>query len=65
MLRIDLRPGESVQVGDAVITLEHKKGSGARLSIDADRSVPIKRLKTSSLAQIAGSFGILGKPKAA
>lgn len=44
MMQIDLKPGEVLRIGDAVVRLDHKSGQVARLSIEADRSVPIKRL---------------------
>lgn len=56
MLRIELRPGESVRVGDiAVITLEEKSGKTARLSFDADKSVKITRIQHNSPAQMMKS----------
>lgn len=59
-LRIDLKPGESVSIGTyAVVTLEEKSGKIARLSIRADRSVPITRTNTMTPAQIAQN-GIMG-----
>lgn len=42
MLKVDLRPGQSIQVGDATIRLVKKSGQVASLVIDADKSVPIK-----------------------
>lgn len=53
MLKLELRVGESVRIGDAVITLEDKSGKNARLSIEADKSVPIKMIQPSTMAQIA------------
>lgn len=59
-LRIDLKPGESVSIGTlAIVTLEEKSGKLARLSIQADRSVPINRINTPTAAQIAQG-GIMG-----
>ena len=44
-LRLDLRVGESVRIGDyAVITLEEKSGKSARIAFEADRSVPINKV---------------------
>lgn len=60
MLRIDLKPGESVRVGDAVITLEHKLGKGARLAIEADRSVPIRRMKAAHESRSPAAEGLAG-----
>lgn len=49
MLRIELKPGESVRIGDyATITLEEKSGSRARIAFDADRSIPIRRVSDNS-----------------
>lgn len=51
-LRIDLRPGESVTIGDvAVITLEEKSGKAARIVFKADRSVPINKVRQASAAE--------------
>lgn len=59
MLKLDIKPGESVRIGDvAVITLEEKSGQVARLSIKADKSVPIKRAGPSNAAQIAAKVGL-------
>lgn len=63
MLKIDLRPGESVSIGDiAVITLESKSGQIARLAIAADKSIPVSRTTSKSPAQLAASMGITGAP---
>ena len=62
-LRIDLKPGESIAIGDyAVVTLEQKSGQIARLAFQADKSVPIRRTSSDSPAKIAASIGITGKP---
>lgn len=62
MLKIELKPGESVRIGDiAVITLEEKLGKIARLAIEADRSVPVTRTQRQNTAQLAASMGITGK----
>lgn len=48
MLRLDIKPGESVRIGDGpnavVITLEEKSGRNARIAFEADRSVNITRV---------------------
>lgn len=44
MLKLELKVGESVKIGDAVVTLEDKSGKIARLAIQADKSVPITRV---------------------
>lgn len=62
MLKIDLRPGESVTIGNiAVVTLEEKSGKIARLAIQADKQVPISRSPRNNTAQIAASMGITGR----
>jgi sRNA-binding carbon storage regulator CsrA len=60
MLKLDMKPGESVKIGDfAVITLESKSGNTARLSIQADKSVPIDRIDGSpNAAQMAARVGL-------
>lgn len=55
MLKLELRVGESVKIGDAMVTLEDKSGKIARLSIKADKSVPIQRVQPTSMAQIVKS----------
>ncbi|MNZ64344.1 hypothetical protein D3C78_825120 [compost metagenome] len=49
MLRLDIKPGESVRIGEGpnavTITLEDKSGRNARIAFDADRSVKINRVK--------------------
>lgn len=61
MLALDLKVGESIKIGDAVITLEEKSGKYARLIINADKSIPVKRLQSSTMAQIAKG-GIVAMP---
>lgn len=59
MLRLDLKPGESVKIGKvAVITLEEKSGKTARVAFQADRSVPITRVRAEEKAD--PTRGILG-----
>lgn len=53
MLKIDLRVGESVKIGDTVITLEDKSGRIARLAIKAPQSVPITRVQQATIASVA------------
>lgn len=61
MLKIDLKPGESVSIGSiAVVTLEHKSGQIARLAIQAERSVPVQRVQKHTTASIAAKGGITG-----
>lgn len=53
MLVLDVKVGESIRIGDAIVTLEDKSGKVARLSIEADKAVPIKRIQQSNVAQFA------------
>lgn len=63
MLKLDIRPGESIAIGDfAVVTLEEKSGKIARLAIEADKSVPVSRINHQNTAKIAAYHGITGKP---
>jgi hypothetical protein len=43
-LTIDLKPGEKLQIGDATIVLVQKSGQLARLEVEADRSIPVKKV---------------------
>jgi len=62
MLRIDLKPNESIQIGDAIVTLESKSGQVARLAVQADKSVPVQRVQQKpSVAQLAAQQGITHK----
>lgn len=59
MLKLDIKPGESVKIGDmAVITLEEKSGKVARLSIQAAKEIPIRRVNSLTTAQIAAKSGL-------
>lgn len=63
MLKIELRPGDSVSIGSvAVITLEEKSGKIARIAVDADKSVPVIRVAKPTAAQFAAAGGITGRP---
>lgn len=62
LLKIDLRPGEAVSIGNfAVITLEEKSGKIARISIEAEKSVPVIRIEKPTTAQFAATEGITGR----
>jgi len=52
-LKLEIRVGESIRIGNATVTLEDKSGKIARLSIEADKSIPIQRIQHTSMAQIA------------
>lgn len=44
-LILDVEIEESISIGSAVITLIHKAGRKARISIDADKSIPVQLIK--------------------
>lgn len=46
-MKVDLRIGEVLQIGDAIVVLEHKSGRVARLVIHAPRSVQVVRAEDS------------------
>lgn len=63
MLKIELRPGESISIGDSIVTLEEKSGQVARLAVKADQSVPVRRVQPqSSAVQTAAAQGFARKP---
>ncbi|WP_278984079.1 carbon storage regulator [Sphingobium yanoikuyae] len=46
MLKLDIRVGESVTIGDGIVlSLEKKSGQLARIAIRADPSLKIRRLE--------------------
>lgn len=58
MLIVNLSPGEGVRIGDSVtLTLEKKTGQIARLVIDADKSIPVKRIEASDKRKTVGITG--------
>lgn len=58
MLKLELRVGDSVRIGDAVVTLEDKSGRAARLSIKAPESMPIRKIQQTTPAMLAkGGIG--------
>lgn len=64
MLRLDLRPGEGVEIdgGRVVLRMEAKSGQIARLAIEAAKEVPIRRLEAESETPRSARHG-LSKPK--
>ena len=63
MLIVNLSPGEGVRIGDnVVLTLEKKTGQIARLVIDADKSIPIRRIQAGEAQSTRKkTVGITGK----
>jgi sRNA-binding carbon storage regulator CsrA len=53
LLKLELRVGESVKIGDAIVTLEDKSGKTARLAIEASKSVPIQRVQATMASHLA------------
>ncbi len=51
-LRLELRAGESIQIGeDVTLLMEEKTGRVARLTIAAPRTVPIKQQRPASTTE--------------
>ena len=44
-MHVDLKIGESIKIGEAILKLDDKSGKVVRLSIDADRAILIQRVK--------------------
>lgn len=61
-LTIDLRIGETLQVGDATITMSQKSGQLARLVIEAGKEVPVKKLGASPAMQLISERGFSPSP---
>ena len=60
MFRTDLRPGEAVSIdGRITVRVEAKTGQIVRLAIEADRSIPIRKLAQPSTPHMARSLGKL------
>ena len=53
-MHMDVRPGESVAIGDVTVTIAQRSGQRARLVINAPRSTPIRRLGLASDAEPVG-----------
>ena len=51
-LKIDLRPGQSIMVGEVSIKLVKKSGQLACLVIEADKSVQIRRTEEEIRGQL-------------
>lgn len=59
MLVLKMRIGESVRIGDvATVTLQERDGNSVKIAVDADKSVPVRRVSPSSQAQIAAKVGL-------
>ena len=60
-LHVELRVGESFQIGDACITLSKKDGQRARLVVNAPRDLTITRPHSQPSAQECASSPDQGK----
>ncbi len=58
-ISIDLKVGEALKIGDTVLRLESKSGQLARLVIDADKSIPVKKVGPSPAMQLIAEQGIM------
>lgn len=53
MIKIDLRYGEHLRIGDAVVRLERKTGQLACLVVDAPKEVPVRRTSAKSRNEVS------------
>lgn len=58
-ITIDLKLGETLRIGEAVVRLESKSGQLARLVIEADKSIPVKKMGTSPAMKLIAEQGIM------
>lgn len=58
MLTLDIKVGESVAIGDTIISLVQKSGQLARLQIDADKSIQVRRIQPDTGINAAAERGI-------
>lgn len=61
-MSIDLKPGEKLQVGEAILVFVQKSGQVARFEIEADRSVPVKKLNASPSVRLMAEQGFAIAP---
>lgn len=61
-LTIDVRIGDSIQIGEATVTASHKSGQLVRLVIEADKDVPVKKLGASPSMQVIAERGFAPSP---
>ena len=54
-LHVELAAGQSLTIGGAIVTLEHKSGQRARLTVLAPADLPIIHPKTNPCAQECAS----------
>jgi len=61
-MRMDLKPGESITIGDIVVTLEAKSGQFSRLAIAAPKEVAISRVEHPASVPAIAAGGVARKP---
>lgn len=52
--KTDLKPGDTVTIGDSIVRLEKKSGQVARLVIEAPESTPISTTNARTRTSAAG-----------
>lgn len=59
-LYLDLKPGDILDVDSSrvMITLEEKTGSVMRVKVDADRSIPVKKVSQKTSRHVASMNGL-------
>lgn len=59
-LFIDLRVGDTLDIdkGRVSITVEEKTGPRMRVKIDADRSIPVRKIEANTSRQVASIRGL-------
>lgn len=55
MLKLDIKVGESIAIGDVILRLEKKSGQLARVAIDHSPSVTVKRLNPQAQVPVMES----------
>ena len=58
VMHVDMRVGQTIQIGAVRLTLAHKSGRQARLSVVAPRDVPINMPRQSLDAEPRANEGI-------
>lgn len=58
ILTLDVRVGESLKIGEATVKVVSKSGQLARLEIEADKSVQVRRIPLDAGINAAAERGI-------
>lgn len=51
MIKVNMRVGDSISIGDTIIRLDERSGQGASFSVDAKIGVPVRRIKAATKAE--------------